>query len=76
MKENEELITPNEFKARYGTALPTQFIWRRDKKVPFIKVDRSILYDQSVTDALAFDGKFGKDPLLAIMKIKQNEETA
>jgi len=70
------LITPNEFKTRYTTALPTQYNWRKSKKVPFEKIGENILYNQAICDELAFDGKLGREPLLAIMRIKQSKDAS
>ena len=68
-----QLISPDEFKIRYGAAIPTQWIWRKEGKVPFQKVGASILYDMSLIDELAFQGKLNKTALLNIMKIKQKD---
>ena len=69
----QTLITPNQFRERYGTALPTQYIWRSENKVPYQRVGRQILYDTTVVDELASDGKLGKDPLLNILKLRQKD---
>ncbi|MFK5976915.1 MAG: hypothetical protein QM493_10430 [Sulfurovum sp.] len=66
---NEKLlISPKDFQKRYTTSLATQYIWRKEKKVPFIKIGRNILYQQEKIDTLAKEGKLGLAPMIAILK--------
>ena len=70
---SEIFLTPNQFKNRYGTAIPTQWVWRKNGRIPFKKVGNNILYDMTTIDELAFEEKLGGGPLLSIMRIKQRE---
>ena len=59
-------ISPRQFRERYNIPLSTESKLRSDGKVPYEKIGRYIVYDQSKTDKLAAEGKLGRNALIAV----------
>jgi hypothetical protein len=66
-------ISPRQFRERYNMPLSTESKMRADGKIPYEKVGRFIIYDQDITDKLAQEGKLGRNALIAINNLLEQD---
>jgi hypothetical protein len=66
-------ISPRQFRERYNIPLSTESKMRAEGKIPYEKVGRFIIYDQDTTDTLAQQGKLGRNALIAINNLLEQD---
>ena len=66
-------ISPKQFRERYNIPLSTESKLKADGVVPFEKIGRFIVYDQSVTDELARQKKLGTNAFIAISNLQDED---
>jgi len=67
-------ITSAQFRERYNIAPSTEGKLKKDKKVTYKLVAGLTVYDQTVTDKLALEGKLTRNAYIAINNIKDSTE--
>ena len=68
-------MTPRQFRERYNIALSTESKLKVEGRVVFERSGKYIVYDSTVTDALALAGKLGNKAYIAVSNILASDAT-